>query len=142
MAEAKSGDNVKVHYKGTLDDGTEFDSSAGREPLEFTVGANQVIPGFDNAVVGMNIGDKKTVNIPLDEAYGPRRDDMLAIVDIGQFPENISPEIGQELQLTNENDELIMVKVVEINESDVTLDANHPLAGENLTFDLELMEIS
>ena len=135
MAEAKSGDNVKVHYKGTLDNGTEFDSSEGKEPLEFTVGANQVIPGFDNAVAGMNIGDKKTVNIPVDEAYGPRREDMLAIVDIGQFPENITPEIGQELQLTNENDELIMVKIVEINEKDVTLDANHQLAGENLTFD-------
>ena len=140
MAAAKSGDTVRVHYTGTLDDGTVFDSSQGRAPLEFTVGIGQVIPGFDEAVTGMAPGEEKTVTIPSGEAYGEHRPEMLATVPRAQFPPEIEPEIGQELQVSQDGQNFV-VRVVEVGEDQVTLDANHPLAGEDLTFKLELVEI-
>jgi len=142
MAQAKSGDKVKVHYTGKLDDGTVFDSSQERDPLEFTIGEGQIIPGFEQAVVGMNPGDNKTANIPVDKAYGPRRDEMVMDVDKGQFPENITPEIGQKLQMTRSDGQVIMVTITGVSEANVTLDANHPLAGKDLTFDIQLVEIA
>ncbi|MCE5250280.1 peptidylprolyl isomerase [bacterium] len=142
MAKAKTGDTVKIHYTGTLDDGTEFDSSIEQEPLEFTIGLSQVITGFEDAVVGMNPGESKTFTVPMEDAYGPRREEMVAIVGMDQFPENIQPEIGQQFQLSQEDGTAIVVVVTDITDTDVTLDANHPLAGENLTFDIQLIEIA
>lgn len=132
---------MKVHYTGSLEDGTVFDSSEGREPLEFTVGENKVIPGFENAVVGMAIGDKKKETIPAENAYGPHRDDMILEIARDQLPENIEPEVGLQLQMTTTNGQQVPVKITELEESKIKLDANHPLAGKNLVFDLELVEV-
>ncbi|WP_119068474.1 FKBP-type peptidyl-prolyl cis-trans isomerase [Aggregatilinea lenta] len=141
MAEAKSSDTVRVHYTGRLEDGTVFDSSLEREPLEFTLGEGQVIPGFEEGVVGMNPGASKTIEIDVERAYGPYRDDMLLAVDRGQFPENIEPNVGQRLQLRQPDGQTMLVTVSEVGDEQVTLDANHPLAGKNLIFDVELVEI-
>jgi peptidylprolyl isomerase len=141
MAAAKSGDRVKVHYTGKLEDGSVFDSSASREPLEFTIGGQEVIPGFENAVVGMNPGDSKTENIPVEQAYGPRRDDMVIRVDRKEIPEDISLQVGQRLRMNQEGHQII-VTVAQVTAEDVTLDANHPLAGQNLVFEIELVEIA
>ncbi|HEU4563145.1 MAG TPA: peptidylprolyl isomerase [Gemmatimonadaceae bacterium] len=140
MKEAKAGDTVRVHYTGTLSDGSIFDSSRGRAPLEFTIGSGQVIAGFDEAVAGMHVGDDKKVTIAAEDAYGPRRSDLMLRVDRAQFPEHLAPAVGQQLQLSQEN-ELFVVTVREVTDDSVLLDANHPLAGEDLTFDLELVEI-
>ncbi|HEX2091826.1 MAG TPA: peptidylprolyl isomerase [Longimicrobiaceae bacterium] len=140
MAQAKAGDTVRVHYTGTLDGGEVFDSSRGREPLEFTLGAGQVIPGFDEAVAGMAPGEEKRVTIPSDEAYGPRRGDLVLVVDRGQFPEHLHPTVGQQYQMSQGGREFV-VTVADVSEDAVVLDANHPLAGEDLTFDLRLVEI-
>lgn len=142
MAEAQNGNEVKVHYTGKLDDGTVFDSSDGREPIEFTVGEGQVIPGFEQAVVGMEVGEKKTVTIPCDDAYGPRRDDMVVTVDKDKFPEGVEPEQGQRFQVGSEQGQAIPAVVTDVTESKVTLDANSPLAGQDLTFEIELVEVS
>ncbi|HHL73984.1 MAG TPA: peptidylprolyl isomerase [Bacteroidetes bacterium] len=141
MSQAKNGDTVKVHYTGTLKDGSVFDSSREREPLEFTLGSGQLIPGFEEAVVGMNIGDSKTVTIAADDAYGQYRDDMRMEVPMEQFPDNITPEVGQQLQLSNPDGSTFLVVISEISDSGVTLDANHPLAGKDLTFEIELVEV-
>lgn len=141
MAQANQGDTVKVHYTGKLENGTQFDTSQGRDPLEFTIGAGQIIPGFERAVIGMNPGDSKTVVVSPDNAYGPHREDMVLEVDRNQFPPDIDPKVGQQLQIRQENDESTVVTVTEASEASVTLDANHPLAGENLTFDIQLLEI-
>jgi len=138
---ATHGDTVRVHYTGTLDDGTPFDSSEGREPLEFTLGGGQVIPGFDAGVTGMEPGETKTVRIPADEAYGPRRDEMMLQVSPDQFPEGMDPQVGQQLQLRQPDGQAVVVRVAEVSSEGVTLDANHPLAGEDLTFELTLAEI-
>lgn len=138
---ASSGDTVRVHYTGTLDDGSRFDSSEGRAPLEFTVGGGQVIAGFDEAVLGMEPGQTRTVTIPAEEAYGERNDEMLLRVERDQFPSEIEPEVGQQLQLTLSNGQQVPVQIVEVAEDVVTLDANHPLAGEALTFEITLEEI-
>ena len=138
---ATNGDTVRVHYTGTLDDGTQFDSSEGREPLEFTLGSGQVIPGFDAGVTGMEPGDTKTIQIPADEAYGPRRDEMMLSVSPDQFPEGMDPQVGQQLQLQQPDGQAVVVRVAEVTDDGVTLDANHPLAGEDLTFELTLDEI-
>jgi peptidylprolyl isomerase len=138
---AKTGDTVQVHYKGTLDDGSQFDASAGRDPLAFTVGAGQVIQGFDDAVTGMEVGEKKTVRIPPQEAYGEHRDDLIVQLDRAQVPEHIDLELGMGLQLQQPNGQPIAVTVQSIEDSHITLDANHPLAGEALTFELELVAI-
>ena len=141
MAQATSGDTVRVHYTGTLENGQTFDTSEGREPLEFTVGGGQVIPGFDQAVAGMEPGDTKTVDIPADEAYGPQREEMMLQVSPDQFPEGMDPQVGQQLQLSQPNGQNVVVRVVDIESDSVTLDANHPLAGEDLTFEITLAEI-
>ena len=142
MAQAQSGDTVKLHYTGTLSDGTIFDSSEGRDPLEFTLGANQVIPGFEKAVQGMNLGDTKTVNIPAAEAYGPRRDDMLIDVPPTEFPEHIHPKVGDQLQIRQADGQAFNVTVRSVTDTVVTLDGNHPLAGQELTFAIELVAIN
>ncbi len=142
MSTAKAGDTVKVHYTGTLTDGTVFDSSKGREPLEFTLGEQRVIPGFENAVLGMAPGDTKKETIPAEQAYGLHREEMLLEVERAQIPENITPEIGLQLQMTTSNGQQVPVKITEVHDDKVRLDANHPLAGQDLTFDLELVEIA
>jgi FKBP-type peptidyl-prolyl cis-trans isomerase 2 len=141
MAQAKKGDTVRIHYTGKLEDGTVFDTSDGREPLELTLGEGQVIPGFEEAVLGMNASDSKTTTIPSAEAYGPHRNEMVVEVDRGQFPPDITPEVGQQLQMQRPDGQKMVVAVTEVSESSVTLDANHPLAGKDLTFDIELVEI-
>lgn len=138
----KTGDTVRIHYRGTLEDGSEFDSSAGREPLEFTVGSGQVIPGFDSAVQGMEPGQEKSFTIPADEAYGPHRDEMVLQVSRDQIPPDINPELGDQLQLQTPDGQPVPVTVTETSDDTVTLDANHPLAGQDLTFDIKLEDIS
>lgn len=140
MTEAKRGDNVKVHYTGRLEDGTVFDSSEGREPLEFAVGSGQVIQGFDEAVVGMSIGDSKEVHIPVEKAYGERKDEMVIQAPIEQVPPDLNPQIGMRLEMGGVNGEILRVVVVEITETHITLDANPPLAGKDLNFSIELVE--
>lgn len=139
--EAKKGDSVKVHYTGKLEDGSVFDSSVSREPLGFTLGDGNMIKGFDAAVYGMVIGDKKTVNIPAAEAYGERRDDMMIEVPLSQVPPSIKPEIGQQLVLQGEGGQPMPVTVVELTEEKIVLDANHDLAGKDLIFEIELVAI-
>ena len=142
MTQAKQGDTVRVHYTGSLDDGTIFDSSQGRDPLEFTIGQGKVIPGFEQAVVGMDLGESRTAQIPVDQAYGPRDERMVLEIDREQVPEDIELEIGDQLQLRKRDGGMSIVTVTAMTESSVTLDGNHPLAGENLTFDIELVEIA
>jgi len=142
MTQAKNGDTVKIHYTGRLQDGTVFDSSSEREPLQFNIGSGQVIPGFEEAVTGMEIGEKKTALIPFDKAYGKRDPSMVMVVDRKHVPAEIDPEVGQRLQIGSPSGELIAVTVIEVNVENITLDANPPLAGEDLTFDLELVEIN
>jgi peptidylprolyl isomerase len=141
MAEAKQGDTVKVHYTGKLNDGTVFDTSAEREPLQFTIGQGQIIPGFEEAVVGMSEGDSKTTQIPSDAAYGPHRDEMIVEVERSQFPPNLDPEVGQQLQIRQPDGQAIVVTVTDLSDESATLDANHPLAGKDLTFDIELVQV-
>jgi peptidylprolyl isomerase len=141
MAAAKKGDNVKIHYKGTLQDGTVFDSSEGRDPLGFTLGSGQVIPGFDEAVMGMSEGDAKNVTIPVDKAYGPRNDELVMPVPLSQVPADLKPEVGQQLQMGGPNGQPVMVSVVDVTDEHIMLDANPPLAGEELIFDIELVAI-
>ncbi|HEX8357049.1 MAG TPA: peptidylprolyl isomerase [Segetibacter sp.] len=141
MQQVKSGDTVKVHYHGKLTDGSTFDSSEGREPLEFEVGSGSVIAGFDSGVTGMQVGDKKTINIPYQEAYGEVNEDQVMEFPIDRFPEDMKPEVGMQLNLSNSAGENIPVIIREVLDDAVILDANHPLAGEDLTFDLELVEI-
>ena len=141
MSEAKTGDKVKVHYSGKLADGTQFDTSANQEPLEFTVGAGEVIAGCEEAVVGMNPGDTKTATINADEAYGDYDDELILEVERDQFPPEITPEVGQRLQLHQPDGEVFGAVVTAVDDQTVTLDANHPLAGQDLTFEIELVEI-
>jgi FKBP-type peptidyl-prolyl cis-trans isomerase 2 len=141
MQQAKSGDKVKVHYHGRLTSGETFDSSAGREPLEFEVGSGMVIKGFDDGVTGMKVGDKKTVNIPAEEAYGEKNPDMLIEYPKAQFPEQIEIKVGEQLVMSSASGQQFQVRIAEIKDDVVLLDANHPLAGEELIFDIELVEI-
>ena len=141
MAQAKKGDMVKVHYTGTLDDGTMFDTSAEREPLKFTVGGGEVIAGFDTAVIEMSIGDKKVTVIPAGEAYGEHSKDLVTDVDRERFPADMELEIGQQLQVGLQDGNQAVVMIVDLSDTSVTLDANHPLAGQQLTFEIELVEI-
>ena len=141
MQQVKKGDTIKVHYHGKLVDGTTFDSSEGREPLEFEVGSGMVIPGFDDGVTGMAVGDKKTVTIPADDAYGPKQEDMIMEFPRERFPAEMVPEVGMQLNMNNGQGQSFPVVIVEVQESVVILDANHPLAGQELIFDLELVEI-
>ena len=141
MVQAKNGDIVKVHYTGKLDDGTIFGSSIGQDSLQFTIGSNQVIPGFEEAIVGMNIGDTKTVKLSADDAYGPHREALMLEVARDEFPADFHLLVGQDLQFQREDGAVISLRVVEITDSNVTLDANHPLAGRDLTFDIQLEEV-
>ncbi len=141
MAQAKTGDTVKVHYTGKLDDGTVFDSSVEREPLQFTIGEGQIIPGFEEAVIGMNPGESKTAKISMDKAYGPHRKEMVAVVPREQIPADLKPEVGQQLQVRQPDGRAMIVVITDVSEASVTLDANHPLAGKDLTFDIQLVEI-
>lgn len=141
MSEAKSGDTVNIHYTGTLADGSVFDSSEGRDPLQFTLGSGQVIPGFDIAVTGMTVGEKKTVTIPADQAYGQPDPRAVQAIPRANIPAEIPLEVGLQLQATGPMGQPIAVTVVEISDTEVTLDANHRLAGKDLTFALELVSI-
>jgi len=142
MTEAKAGDTVQLHYKGTLDDGSVFDSSEGRDPLEFTVGSGQIIPGLDKAIPGMKVGDEKKVRIEADEAYGAHNPEARQAVPRTNIPENVPLEVGLQLQAQTENGQMMTVVVAEIAEDEVILDANHPLAGKTLTFEIQLTGIS
>jgi peptidylprolyl isomerase len=141
MAQVKSGDKIKVHYHGKLTSGETFDSSEGREPLEFEVGSGMVIKGFDDGVAGMIVGDKKTINIPYNEAYGPRNPDMVIEMPKDKFPKDLDIEVGMPLGMSDPQGQQFQVTIVEIKDDVVMLDANHPLAGQDLVFDLELVEI-
>ncbi|MBD8487514.1 peptidylprolyl isomerase [Echinicola sp. CAU 1574] len=142
MSVATKGSTVKVHYTGKLKDGTVFDSSENREPLQFTVGDGNMIKGFDAAVNGMEVGQDKSVTIPSDEAYGAKRDDMMIDVPVEQVPADIKPEVGMDLSIQNQQGQPVPVKVVHVDQEKITLDANHPLAGEDLIFDIQLVEIN
>lgn len=141
MTAAKSGDTVRIHYTGTLSDGSVFDSSEGRDPLEFTLGTGQVIPGFDAAVDGMSVGDSKVAEIPADQAYGPRQDQAVQDVPRADIPAEIPLEVGLQLQMQSPTGQVMPVTVTAISEETVTLDANHMLAGKDLTFAIELVSI-
>ena len=142
MSKAKDGDTVKVHYTGTLENGEVFDTSKEREPLEFQLGQGQLIPGFEKAVIGMSEGDSTKVDIPSDEAYGEVRDDLIINVPKDQLPDDVEPKIGMQLQVNQQNGQPIPVRITEIKDEELVLDANHPLAGKDLTFDIELLEVA
>lgn len=142
MAQAKPGDTVSVHYTGKLDDGTVFDSSEGGSPLEFAIGSGNVIPGFEQAVVGMSPGDSKTTTIPSDDAYGPYYEERVLVVERQQIPPDLPVDIGSQLQIQQQGGMVIPVVITDVTEAEVTLDANHPLAGEDLTFEIRLVSIS
>lgn len=141
MQQVKAGDKIKVHYHGQLLDRTVFDSSEGRAAFEFEVGRGMVIKGFDEGVMGMVVGDKKTISIPVEDAYGPEDPQMIMDFPLDRFPQDIKPELGMQLNMTNEAGQHFPVIVTHISEQSVMLDGNHPLAGEDLIFDLELIEI-
>jgi peptidylprolyl isomerase len=141
MSQAKSGDTVKIHYTGTLDDGSEFDSSSGRDPLEFTVGSGQVIPGFDKAVEGMAVGDQKKVRIEAEDAYGEPSDQMIQEVPKSALPDDLEPKEGMGLQAKGQDGRVINLTVTEVSDETITVDGNHPLAGKPLNFDIELVSI-
>lgn len=141
MVQAKAGDSVRVHYTGKLDDGTVFDSSIDRDPLEFTIGDGMIIPGFEQAVIGMTPGDSKTETIPTANAYGPHLEEMIVIVEREQMPPDVEPEVGQQLTIQEPTGQQIPVIITDVSDSAVTLDANHPLAGEDLIFEIQLVEI-
>lgn len=141
MAQVRPGDTVKVHYTGTLRDGTVFDSSVEREPLEFTLGQKQLISGFEEAVIGMAPGDSISVDIPSEKAYGAYHDEAVMVIERDRLPAHLNPELDQHLQMVQENGQTFLVRVIDLSESTATLDANHPLAGQELTFNIELIDI-
>lgn len=141
MAQAKSGDTVRVHYTGRLEDGTVFDTSRERDPLEFTLGQHQVIPGFEQGVIGMETGEAKKIEIPSAQAYGPHDVRLVTEVSRDQIPPDLKLKVNDRLQVGRRDGGTAIVKVTAVSDSSVTLDANHPLAGEDLTFDVELVEI-
>ncbi len=141
MSEAKTGDTVRIHYTGTLTDGSEFDSSAGRDPLEFTIGSGQIIPGLDREIAGMAVGDSKTVTVAADEAYGQRDPAAVQEVPRNAVPAEIDLVVGKRLQATTADGGQMVVTIAAVSDETVTMDANHPLAGEDLVFEVELLEI-
>ena len=141
MAQAKAGDTVRMHYTGKLNDGTEFDSSSGRDSLEFKIGENTIIPTLEQAVIGMTAGDSQTVNIAAADAYGPRQDDAVQTVERSMIPEDVELVVGGQLQAQAPDGQQLLLTVLELTDESVTLDANHPLAGMDLTFHIELVEI-
>lgn len=141
MAHAQEGSTVKVNYTGKLEDGTVFDTSENREPLTFTIGEGKVIPGFEQAVTGMEPGESKTEKLAPEQAYGPRRDDMVMEMERDQIPDNVEAQEGQELQLRLQNGQTVPVVITKLSDESVTIDANHPLAGKTLVFDIELLDV-
>ncbi len=141
MPKVKEGDTVKVHYTGKLESGEVFDSSEGREPLEFTLGQGQLIPGFEKAVTELDKGESTTVDIPSKEAYGEVREDLIITVPKDQLPEDVEPQVGMQLQVNQPDGQPIPVRITDVGEENLTLDANHPLAGKDLTFKIELVEV-
>ena len=142
MAAAVIGDTVKVHYTGSLDDDSIFDSSRDREPLQFTIGTGQVIPGFEEAVIGLEPGATSRTRISAEQAYGPRVDELRISVDRSQFPAGLEVQLGDQLQMKTQDGQTIPVEVVELADSSIVVDANHPLAGQALTFEIELVEVA
>ena len=142
MKKAETGNTVKVHYTGRLDDGTVFDSSKDRDPIVFTIGQRQMIPGFENSVMDMGEGENKTVNIPAAEAYGEYRDDMVFDFPRDKVPADMELPVGGSISLKADNDQIVPVIIKEVSDETIRLDANHLLAGKDLTFDLEVVEIS
>ena len=142
MAQAKVGDTVLVHYVGKFEDGTVFDSSTDTQPLKFCIGSGQVIPGFEQAVIGMSPGDSKTEAVSCDRAYGPHRPEMVAVADRQQMPDDLEVEVGQHLQLQHASGQTIPVRVTDIEQSKITLDANHPLAGQDLMFEIQMVDFA
>jgi FKBP-type peptidyl-prolyl cis-trans isomerase 2 len=142
MSQAKNGHTVKVNYTGRLSDGRVFDTNENRQPLQFVLGENRLISGFEQAILGMSPGDSKTVQVPAEEAYGPRRDEMVLTIDRAQFSEGVEPEVGQSLQLKQTDGSSFGATVTHVTESAITVDANHPLAGQALTFEIVLLEIA
>ncbi|MEQ9398003.1 MAG: peptidylprolyl isomerase [Longimicrobiales bacterium] len=142
MSAADDGTNVSIHYTGRLSDGSVFDTSEGGDPLDFEVGAGQVIPGFENAVKGMEAGQEKTVTVPALDAYGPRRQELLLDVSRDQLPDGMTPEVGQQLHMQTQEGQTFQVRVLEVHDESLKLDANHPLAGEDLTFDILLVAVA
>lgn len=138
---AKNGDTVKIHYAGTLEDGSQFDSSTGRDPLEFKIGEGSIIPKLEEAVIGMTEGDTNKVKIAAEDAYGPHRPEAIQTVERSMIPENIELVVGGQLQATAPDGQQLLLTVTSVEEDQVTLDANHPLAGEDLTFEIELVAI-
>ena len=138
----EDGKKVKIHYTGTLDDGSQFDSSAGRDPLEFEMGAGMVIPGFEKGVADMEIGEKKSIHIPAAEAYGERRDELVMQFERSQLPEDLTPEVGMGLHMQGPQGQPVPVTIMAVEEAHITIDANHQLAGKNLNFELELVEVA
>ncbi|MCR9221800.1 MAG: peptidylprolyl isomerase [Alphaproteobacteria bacterium] len=141
MGAAKDGDTVKVHYTGRLDDGSVFDSSRERDPIEFTIGGGEVLPGVEQAVVGLEPGGTNTVKLPAGDAYGERRDDMVQEIERAVLPQEVEPQVGLQLQAQSPGGQPLLLTITEVADSTVTVDANHPLAGEDLTFDVELVAI-
>ena len=141
MSKVKDGNTVKVHYTGTLKDGSVFDTSAEREPLEFKLGEGQLIPGFEKAVIGMEEGESTKIDIPVKEAYGEAREDLIINVPKDQLPDDVEPEVGMQLQVNQPDGQPVPVRVAEITDEELKLDANHPLAGKDLSFEIEVVEI-
>ncbi len=141
MSKAGQGDTVTVEYTGKLEDGTVFDTSRDKDPISFTIGDEEVIPGFEEAVVGMETGESKSATLPPDEAYGPRSDEMVFTVPSSELPEDLDPEVGDRLEVQSREGQTFPAVVAEIEGEQVTIDANHPLAGEELTFEIELKSI-
>ena len=141
MTTAKSGDTVRIHYTGTLSDGTQFDSSTGREPLEFALGSGQVIPGFDHAVDGMTVGESKSVSIEPADAYGEKHEELIQDVPNSALPDDMKPAAGMQLQSQAPDGQILHLVVTDVADDSITVDANHPLAGRTLNFDIDLVEI-
>jgi|AntRauTorckE6833_2_1112554.scaffolds.fasta_scaffold24202_2 FKBP-type peptidyl-prolyl cis-trans isomerase 2 len=141
LSTVKNGDTVKVHYTGKLEDGSIFDSSQEKDPLEITLGEGKLIPGFEKAVIGLEVGDSTTATIESGDAYGERREDLEVTIERSQLPEDITPEVGMQLQLNQPNGQPVPVKITKVEEENIIIDANHPLAGKDLEFDIELVEI-
>ena len=142
LKEAKSGDTVKVHFVGKLEDGTVFDTSSGKDPLQFTIGEGSLIQGFEESIVGMKVGESKNTSVPMENAFGPRVDELVVEINRDKFPEDAELTVGEQIQIPQSGGEDINVTIANISEASVTLDANHPLAGKTLLFDIELLEIA
>lgn len=142
MPQAKEGNKVRVHYTGKLDDNTVFDSSEGGDPLEFTIGQGQVIPGFENAVIGLDIGDKTSVHIEPADAYGQHLDNLVFVINRETLPQGLDPQMDQRFQMQHESGQEMVVTVIATSEKDVTFDGNHPLAGQALNFDIQLVGVA